>query len=279
MATEENVSGTFEFLCDLSRHGVNTFEGLFHVGGEHFQFVHNLCSKLLGGVEVFVLSKPDGDKIHNYNLTNKSLGTSDGKFSAAVQKDTTVVFSGKSRINLVDDIDSRQTVISCLSKWDEEIHGLTTLRNTNEATIRLWKISIINFTCDKRFDIFKASELLHEVFTVFAGKVGCSTSCDYEVVDLAELFFASVHTTELDHVVSTHESGTVVKSSSDGLWLFKHLHDIIMRDAWWKTNFDTFLDNGLNLLLLDLVLQTESQDFFVFNVIKVLGIILEDSGV
>lgn len=279
MAAEENVSASFEFGCDLSGHGRNTFEGLFHVGGEHFQFVHDLCSELLGGVEVFVLSEPDGDEVQYYNLANESLGTGDREFSAAVQKDTTVVFSGERRVNLVDDIDSCQTVVGSLSEWDEEIHGLATLRNADEATVGLRKVSVIDFTRDQGFDIFKASELFHEVFSVLAGKVGCSTSGDYEVVDLAELFPASVHTTELDHVVSAHESGTVVESSSDGLWLFKHLHHVVMWDAWWKTDFDALLDNGLDLGLLDLVLQTESQDFFVFDVVEVLGVILEDGGV
>ena len=170
-------------------------------------------------------------------------------------------------------------MVSSLSEWDEEIHGLTTLGNADEATIGLRKVSVVDFTCDQGFDVFEASELFHEELTVFAGKVGGTTSCDYEVLDLAELVPASVHTTELDHVVSTHESGTVVECSSDGLWLFKHLHDVVMRDSWWKTDFDTFLNNGLDLRLLDLVLQTESQDFFVFDVVKVLGVILEDGGV
>lgn len=60
-SAEEDMSGTFELLNNLLRFLVDAIKSFFHVCGKHLQFVYNLGPHLFGGVEVFILGKPNGD--------------------------------------------------------------------------------------------------------------------------------------------------------------------------------------------------------------------------
>jgi hypothetical protein len=49
--------------------------------------------------------------------------------------------------------------------------------------------------------------------------------------------------------------------------------------AGWLGNLHTFFLNLSDLVLGDLVLEAEADDLFVFDIVVVLGVILEDSCV
>lgn len=48
-----------------------------------------------------------------------------------------------------------------------------------------------------------------------------------------------------------------------------------MADAWWKRDLDTFLNDRLDFVLLNLTVQAETQNFLIFDIIIRFCIILE----
>jgi len=46
-------------------------------------------------------------------------------------------------------------------------------------------------------------------------------------------------------------------------------------DAWWKRDLDTFLNDRLDFVLLNLAVQAETQNFLIFDIIIRFRIILE----
>lgn len=48
-----------------------------------------------------------------------------------------------------------------------------------------------------------------------------------------------------------------------------------MADAWWKRDLDTFLNDRLDFVLLNLTVQAETQNFLIFDIIIRFRIILE----
>lgn len=48
-----------------------------------------------------------------------------------------------------------------------------------------------------------------------------------------------------------------------------------MADAWWKRDLDTFLNDRLDFVLLNLAVQAETQNFLIFDIIIRFRIILE----
>jgi len=46
-------------------------------------------------------------------------------------------------------------------------------------------------------------------------------------------------------------------------------------DAWWKRDLDTFLNDRLDFVLLNLTVQAETQNFLIFDIIIRFRIILE----
>ena len=48
-----------------------------------------------------------------------------------------------------------------------------------------------------------------------------------------------------------------------------------MADAWWKRDLDTFLNDRLDFVLLNITVQAETQNFLIFDIIIRFRIILE----
>lgn len=103
-------------------------------------------SNFLSTVIVLVLSEPDGDEGQGSDLADKGFGTGDGELTTAVKEDTDMVFSCKCRVVFVYDVNPCLSSLLCESEWDQKVHGLTTLRDTEEASILSWEISITNLT-------------------------------------------------------------------------------------------------------------------------------------
>jgi len=95
-----------------------------------------------------------------------------------VKEDTAIVFSGQSRIDLVNDINSGLIMLSGKSERNEQIHGLSTLRNRNETTISRWKISLTDFASNQCLNAFEAPELTHENFCISTSMVRSSARCN-----------------------------------------------------------------------------------------------------
>jgi len=169
-----------------------------------------------------------------------------------------VVFSGEGRVDFVHNIDSLQTLLFGESERNEQIHSLTTLRDAEEASILLREVSRFNLTCKKSFNVIEAPHFFHENLTVFASSVRGSACCDNKAFDLAQTALFLVETSELDHVVTTHEPGPIAQSSCNSIWLFHHLHDVVVADTWRQLDYDSFLNNCLDPMGLHLASQAQS---------------------
>jgi len=96
LTTEKDMSRRLDFLCDFIAFIVYSIQSFLEIGRKHLEFIDNLASHLLCSIEVFVLCEPQRHHRQRRNLTNICLSTGNRELSAAVEEDTTVVFTCKS---------------------------------------------------------------------------------------------------------------------------------------------------------------------------------------
>ena len=141
-AAEEDVLRGLEERCDLLRLLLDALERQFEIGGEHLELVHDTLSDLLRTVEVFVLGEPDGDECQGRHLADEGLGTGHRELAAAVKEHADVVLSRKRRVVFVHDVDPREAMLLRESERNQQIHGLTTLRDAEEAAVLPREVSL-----------------------------------------------------------------------------------------------------------------------------------------
>jgi len=147
MSTEENVFGIFQLLCNFIGFVIDVIKSIFDVSRQHFKLIDDLSSDFFSCIKVLILCKPNGNESQHSYLTNKCFSTCHWEFPTTVQKYTASVFSGKSRIDFVNDVNSLLTMFFGKSEWNQKVHSFTRLRNTYETSTWFWEISWFNLTC------------------------------------------------------------------------------------------------------------------------------------
>ena len=78
----------------------------FHVGGEAAKLSNVPRSQALCLIELLALRKPKSNECETDNLRRVGLGGSDRKFSATINKDSTVVFTSQRAVYFVHYVDA-----------------------------------------------------------------------------------------------------------------------------------------------------------------------------
>lgn len=120
-------------------------------------------------------------------------------------------------------------------------------------------------------------QFTHQILSKLPSIVGCTTCGNIKVLDINKLLLVLFEAAKLNQL--TIQSCTVIQSLADCVRLIKHLHHVVVRNAGGQAHLHSFLLYRAELGLSHLVLQGYLDDFLVFNVVVLTGIVLEHGGV
>jgi len=86
------------------------------------ELVNDFGTKALCLVELQFLSEPERDESQADDLTRVGFGARDGEFATAINEHTTVVFTSQGAVDLVDHIESGQTIFERFAERNEQVH-------------------------------------------------------------------------------------------------------------------------------------------------------------
>jgi len=244
--------------------------------------MNDLNSHALSLVVAASLRKPETYKSEHYNLCHVCLSWGNWKLSTAINEYTTVILSREGWVDLVDYVYALQTHFLSKSEWSQKIHCFSWLWDAQDRCLSAIFESQVLYGYFGRlfgFNIFETSQLAHQVFSVLACIIACSTGCQHKIINLSETLFMGIKSTQPNHSFIGHKSWTVIKGLLHTVRHVQHLHNVKVIYARWLLNSNFFLLNRFYLLHLDLIMQRKLNDFSVLDVVKGFRIVLKNSGI
>ncbi len=96
---------------------------------------------------------------------------------------------------------------------------------------------------------------------------------------MTEILIVTLQPSKFDKWLTTDEASPVVQCLANCIRLIQHLHYVVVVNARWFLDLNDLLLDHSQFVMLNLILNRNANNLLVINVVIVLGIVLEDSGV
>lgn len=155
------MSFIFQVLSAFSCEGNAILHHLLHLVWECVELIPELYSLCFGVFVVCSCCEPYRDQWESNDLAKVGFSWGDTWLLPCINENTALCFSCKSGFNIVDNVESLNTLSSCFPERLEEICSFSRLWNTEQSSILRREILVLDLWCN--FDIYhwKAPKLSH----------------------------------------------------------------------------------------------------------------------